>query len=571
VPVFRVHNLSETFWKRAESSSTAEDRDYDTPLLLEYAANISSGIVVADAEADLAVTKTSQPVPAVPGAAITYTIIVENLGPSAVAGATVADTFPGTIDTLTWGCTGSAGTSCTASGSGNINDSVDLAGDGTITYTVVGTLDSAVTADVVNTASVSNPSGVPDPNFGNNSSTDTNTPEPQADLAIDKVSSPSPMVPGEAISYTIVVHNLGPSDAPSASVTDTFPDEITDVTWACVSSGGALCDSGAGVGDIDQTDDLPAGGTITYTVSGLLPAWVTATVVNTAAVTAPVDVIELDPGNNSSTDSNTPEPHADLTIDKISSPAQMVPGMAISYTILVENRGPSDVSAATVSDTFPDEITDVTWACVSSGGSLCDSGAGSGDIEETVELPAGGTVTYTVSAMLSSWVTTTVVNTATASVPIGVTELYELDNTDVDSNNPAPHADLSVSETGPSEIVISGSAITYTIVVSNAGPSDAVGATVSDVMPAQLSAVTWTCVAAGGTSCTATGSDDIADTVDLPAGGLITYTVLGTLTSHRVENVVTVTAPPGVTDPQGNNSATAINESYAIFIPLVLC
>ena len=65
-----------------------------------------------------------------------------------------------------------------------------------------------------------------------------------------------------------------------------------------------------------------------------------------------------------------------------------------------------------------------------------------------------------------------------------------------------------------------GESITYTIVVGNDGPSDVVGAAVDDTMPGDLSAVTWACVEAGGATCTdATGSDDIATTVDLPVGG----------------------------------------------------
>ena len=42
-------------------------------------------------------------------------------------GATVADTFPASL-TCTWTCAGAGGGTCTASGSGNINDTVEPAG-----------------------------------------------------------------------------------------------------------------------------------------------------------------------------------------------------------------------------------------------------------------------------------------------------------------------------------------------------------------------------------------------------------------------------------------------------------
>ena len=67
--------------------------------------------------------------------------------------------------------------------------------------------------------------------------------------------------------------------------------------------------------------------------------------------------------------------------------------------------------------------------------------------------------------------------------------------------------------------------MTYTITASNAGPSNATGATVADTFPASLTA-TWTCVGAGGGTCTASGSGNINDTVNLPAGGSVTYTAI---------------------------------------------
>ena len=45
----------------------------------------------------------------------------------------------------------------------------------------------------------------------------------------------------------------------------------------------------------------------------------------------------------------------------------------------------------------------------------------------------------------------------------------------------------------------------------------------ADTFPAVLTC-TWTCVGAGGGTCTASGSGNINDTVNLPAGGSVTYT-----------------------------------------------
>jgi hypothetical protein len=75
--------------------------------------------------------------------------------------------------------------------------------------------------------------------------------------------------------------------------------------------------------------------------------------------------------------------------------------------------------------------------------------------------------------------------------------------------------------------------------------------------------VTWTCVASGGT-CTAAGSGDIADTVDLTAGGSLVYTLDGTVPDQAPGPFVTaaasVTPPAGVTDPVASNDS-ALQES----------
>ena len=118
-----------------------------------------------------------------------------------------------------------------------------------------------------------------------------------------------------------------------------------------------------------------------------------------------------------------------------------------------------------------------------------------------------------------------------------------------------PTADLSITKTDgvPSR---SPGTFSYTIVVSNAGPSDVFGARVTDTMPAQLTNVTWTCNA----SCPASVNGDINNfAIDIPAGGSVTFTVTATVTatSGTLSNTATVSVPNGVTDPTpGNNSAT---------------
>ena len=132
-------------------------------------------------------------------------------------------------------------------------------------------------------------------------------------------------------------------------------------------------------------------------------------------------------------------------------------------------------------------------------------------------------------------------NTATASTPIT-----------------APVTDLGISKTNGVTTVVPGSTTTYTITVTNAGPSAAVGATVTDFFPAALSGVTWTCVGtAGGVCSAASGSGNINLPIDIAVGGTVTFTASGTVKADALGvlvNVAAVQPPPGASDPSSANN-----------------
>ena len=125
-------------------------------------------------QADLQISKTDGVSSVLPGTVVTYTIVVTNAGPSAVTGATVADTFPAAITSASWSCVATGGSSCSAaSGTGNLNTTVNLAVNGTATFKVVANVASTAVGTLVNTATVTPPVGTTDPVPGNNSATDT--------------------------------------------------------------------------------------------------------------------------------------------------------------------------------------------------------------------------------------------------------------------------------------------------------------------------------------------------------------------------------------------------------------
>jgi uncharacterized repeat protein (TIGR01451 family) len=505
-------------------------------------------------QANLGITKTDGVTTATAGGSVTYTITASNAGPSNAPGSSVADTFPASL-TCNWTCAGAGGGTCTAAGSGNIGDTVNLPSGGSVTYTASCTISAAATGTLSNTSTVAAPGGVTDPTPGNNSATDSDTLAASADLAITKTDGVTTATPGGSVTYTITASNAGPSNATGGTVADTFPASLT-CTWTCVGAGGGTC-TASGSGNVNDTVNLPSGGSVTYTASCTISASATGTLSNTSTVTAPGGVTDPTPGNNSATDSDTLAASADLAITKTDGVTTATPGGSVTYTITASNAGPSNATGGTVADTFPASLT-CTWTCVGAGGGTCTA-SGSGNINNTVNLPSGGSVTYTASCTISASATGTLSNTSTVTAPGGVTDPTPGNNSATDSDTLAASADLSITKTDGVTTATPGGSVTYTITASNAGPSNATGGTVADTFPASLTC-TWTCVGAGGGTCTASGSGNVNDTVNLPSGGSVTYTASCTISASAtgtLSNTSTVTAPGGVTDPTpGNNSAT---------------
>jgi uncharacterized repeat protein (TIGR01451 family) len=295
--------------------------------------------------ADLAITKTNGSTTSVPGGSTTYTITSSNAGPDAVTGATVADTFPAAL-TCTWTCVGAGGGTCTAAGSGNLSDSVNLPAGGSVTHTATCAIAAAATGTLSNTATVS--SAITDPTPANNSATDTDTLSPQADLSITKTDGQTAVSAGGSTVYTITASNAGPSNAPGSTVADTFPAACTSVSWTCVAAGGGAC-TAAGSGNISDAVNLPAGGSVSYTATCAISAAASGTLSNTATVSSAVT--DPTPGNNAATDSSTLLPPGALG----ASPSALAFGTvnvgstSPSQTVTLTNSGGSPLTVSSLS------------------------------------------------------------------------------------------------------------------------------------------------------------------------------------------------------------------------------
>nr|WP_052165663.1 DUF11 domain-containing protein [Micromonospora purpureochromogenes] len=482
-----------------------------------------------------------------PGASLTYTVTVTNGGPSDAVGATVTDPLP--LAGFTWTCAASTGSTCTASGSGDIADTVTVLAGGTLTYTISGTVPTGTTGDLTNTTTVTPPEGVTDPGCTPSCVATVVTPAaPTVDLAVTKTGTPSPYVPGTPLTYTVTVTNGGPSDAVGATVTDPLP--VPGFTWTCTASTGSTC-TASGSGGISDTVTVLAGGTLTYTITGTVPAGTTGDLTNTTTVTPPEDV--TDPGctpNCTATVVTPARPTVGLAVSKTATPSPYVPGQVLTYTVTVTNAGPSDAVGATVADDLP--LDGFTWTCAASTGSACTA-SGSGNIDDTVTVRAGGTLTYTIAGTVPASTSGDLTNTAVLTPPEGFADPGCTPSCRSTTVTPGlPTVDLAITKTAAPSPYVPGAPFTYTVTVTNGGPSDAVGATVTDALPEPLAGFEWTCTAGIGSTCTASGLGDINDRVTVRVGESVVYTITGTVpagTTGDLTNTATVTPPEGATDP----------------------
>jgi uncharacterized repeat protein (TIGR01451 family) len=349
-----------------------------------------------EAAADLLVTKTGSPDPVTAGEALTYTITVQNQGPSDAVNTTLTDTVPTDLQSpeysadggQTWGSwTGSLplGT-LTASGSQQV--------------LIRGTVAPSFSGTLSNTAGAS--ADTIDPVSENDSATAETTVEGWADLAVTKADDGyDPTLAGNSMTYTITVQNQGPSNAVDVTLSDTVPPQMLSPEYSL--DGGVNWDPWTGSLPLGT---MSPGSSEEVLIRSKIDPLTTGTISNTATVSSNTD----DPvaGNNSATEETTIEAKADLGVTKEDSTDPILSGHQLTYTITVENSGPSDASNVQLTDNVPSELDSPqystnggqTWGDWSSPLNLGTVGADASQqvlIRGTLVPSANGTISNTVS------------------------------------------------------------------------------------------------------------------------------------------------------------------------------
>jgi uncharacterized repeat protein (TIGR01451 family) len=503
---------------------------------------------------NLAVSKTATPDPYTPGQQLTYQVTVTNSGPGAVSGVTVSDPLPAALAGagFTWTCSATAGSSCTASGSGSINDTnvaVDVGG--TLTYTVTGTVPASVSGTLTNTATVTPPPGTTDSGCSPSCSSTVNDPNsPEAAVEIKKSASTNPVVPGNDETYTLQAINHGPDAATQVVVSDPLPGGLSFVSASagCSFAGGTVTCT---------VPSLASGASQSFQVVARVSSSQTTPITNTATITTsdpPPPGCGCDPYPKSATTTIDVTPQVDLAITKQPSTPTVAPGGQLMYTLIVQNDGPSDATGVTVSDPAPAGLTYVSaqpgqGSCSSGSGVTCSLGS----------LPAGGTTQILVTAHVAGDASGSLRNTATVAG-----DQQDLDPANNSSSAtvtvkppPPPAVDVAIAKQASVASVVAGGQVMYTLTVTNNGPDGATGVSVTDTPPSGMTLVSaqpasGTCAIHVYLSCSLG---------DLAAGGRTQVLVTATVASGAggaLTNVATVTAHEKDTNPANNESRQTI-------------
>ncbi|MDQ8739411.1 DUF11 domain-containing protein [Paenibacillus sp. LHD-38] len=339
--------------------------------------------------ADLSVTNENQD-PVLIFSPLTYTVTVNNNGPSTATGVTLTYTLPTGVTFIS--ATPSQG-SCTETG-GIVTCSLGtLANGASATVEIVVTPTAAGT--ITSTATVSGNEF--DPDLANNTDTETTTVNPVADLAVTKTDTPDPVIVGSPLTYNVVVPNNGPSTATEVTLIDTLPAGVTFIS--ATPSQGSCTETGGVV-----TCSL---GTLANGASATVEIVVTPTAAVTTTNTASVSGNEFDPdlANNTDTGTTTVNPVADLAVTKTDTPDPVFVGSPLTYNVVVPNNGPSTATGVTLIDTLPAGVTFISanpsqGSCTETGGVVtCSLGTLANGASATVEIvvtpTAAGTTTNT--------------------------------------------------------------------------------------------------------------------------------------------------------------------------------
>lgn len=418
-------------------------------------ADLTASVDVAPLRADLAVAASADVLNPNAHQLVTFTITLSDLGPDGATGAVVSIPIPAgyTFDSA-------------SATSGSYDPIAGLwTLDGPVAFGSPAVLTLRTTTDALALPPLTVTIAQADQYDGataNNSASVFVKPK-KVDLVVGKVvSSPTPQV-GDTITYTLLVRNGGDDDATGVVVRDDLPAGMTFVSAV----GDGAYDPIAGLWSVGAVaKDGEAILTISVLVSTGSPT------VNLATIEE-VDQFDVHSVNDEAETTVDPQ-QADLLITATVDDPDPLVGQAAVFTITVRNLGKDPAGVVAVDLTIPDGLE---FDSSSTAFGSYDIGTGRWTVGE---LFSGDSATLTFRARVLN------VQAQTLSAAIATTDQFDPNVNDdiaratVQAQTSDLRMKFSVDESRP----IKGQLVTVDLDVTNQGPDDATGATVTLTIPA---------------------------------------------------------------------------------------
>jgi len=307
--------------------------------------------------------------------------------------------------------------------------------------------------------------------LGNNTNGVVISVTPPADLVVVQF-GPTNGVAGSNLVFTVTITNLGPSTATNILVTNLLSPRFTFAGSPYgMNSGGTVT---------WLISSLPVNGVTNFTVTVFATEGGTFTNIASGASA----ILDSNPTNNNGSLPNARAVTvitalADVAVFKSGSTNVYAGGVA-SYTITVSNAGPSTATSVVAQDTLPAGATfqSANGSYTNNNGVVTWSG---------ITLAPGTATTFNISLVASASVSSLLnIASATSSTldPNPTNNNGSLPVSRV-TTTVTPVADVQVFLYGPTNVTL-GEAFTYTVLVSNAGPSGAVSTLTKDFLPTNL-------------------------------------------------------------------------------------
>lgn len=344
-----------------------------------------------------------------PGTQLVYSITITNTGPSNAVNVNVIDTLPaGVVATaITLDGTQITDNNPDAGILSFVVPSVPAGTANAITVQVTTQVGSALTGSITNSVTISG-GGVNDPPEGN-SATETTTLTPVVDASITKT-GPANAIPGQGtIQYTLTVTNTGPSVATNVTVTDVLPAGLQFESLTLNGTPVTNAGTGNNVQFVIPTLLIGTANAQTLVITASVLPGATGTLTNSAQVAAAGD---SNTANNAATAPVLLQPLADVGVTKTVSAATAIPGNELTYTVIINNAGPSVAAGVTLVDVLPSGVTFVSGT--GPGGQVLT--ANGQNVEVAVgNLDPAAPRTYTIVARVNQGFSGAATNNATVA------------------------------------------------------------------------------------------------------------------------------------------------------------